>query len=253
MTYLSEDEIKQVITKKQKHVTASKKSYEDRLLKRKKEILENVSISDTNNNDTNDQMTYVKEPFTTLFSGPTNCRKTKKALDLLENEYRYHFSSIIIICVTLRWNRTYLSRPWIRSDDRIFLIEPKDKIFKWIAFLFKLFAGQVTLFVVDDIISDETLDKKRQPLLELAISGRHRDHSLWLLTQSYTAIPKNLRRQKKMLFIWFPNEKLDLKTIDEETNIIDDLEDVNQKLKSSKHACLYIRLEHPREYKVLTG
>ena len=159
-----------------------------------------------------------------MFSGPTNCGKTKKALHLLENEYRYHFSPIIIICGTLRWNRTYLSRPWIRSDDRIFLIEPKDKLFKWIAFLSKLFVGQVTLFIVDDIISDETLDKKHQPLLELAISGRHRDHSLWLLMQSYTAIPKNLRRQKKMLFIWFPNEKSDLKTIDEETNIVDDLE-----------------------------
>ena len=183
MTCLSEEEIKQVITKNQKHVTASKKSYEDRLLKRKKEILENVSISDSNNNDTNVKMTYVKEPCTTLFSDPTY-GKTKKALDLLENEYRYHFSPIIIIWGTLRWNRTYLSRPWIRSDDRIFLIEPKDKLFKWIAFLSKLFAGQVTLFIVDDIISDETFDKKRQLLLELAISGRHRDHSLWLLTQS---------------------------------------------------------------------
>ena len=106
---------------------------------------------------------------------------------------------------------------------------------------------------MDDIISDETLDKKRQPLLELAISGRHRGHSLWLLTQSYTAIPKNLRRQKKMLFVWYPNEKSDLKTIDEETNIIDDLEFVKKELKSSKYACLYIRLEYPRSYKVLTG
>ena len=96
----------------------------------------------------------------------------------------------------------------------------------------------------------ETLDRKRQPLLELAISGRHRGHSLWLLTQSYTAIPKNLRRQKKMLFVWYPNEKSDLKTIDEETNIIDDLEVVKKELKSSKYACLYIRLEYPRSYKV---
>ena len=133
-----------------------------------------------------------------------------------------------------------------------FIIEPKDKLFEWIGFLSKLFAGQVTLFIVDDIISDETLDKKRQPLLELAISGRHRNHSLWLLTQSYTAIPKNLRRQKKMLFVWYPNEKSDLKTIDEEMNIIDDLEVVKKELKSSKYACLYIRLEYPRSYKVLS-
>ena len=53
MTYLSEEEIKQGITKNQKHVTASNKSSEDRLLKTKKEILENVSINVSNdNNDT---------------------------------------------------------------------------------------------------------------------------------------------------------------------------------------------------------
>ena len=198
-------------------------------------------------------MTYVQEPHTAMFSGSTNSGKTKKVLNLIEQEYRDHFENIIILCPTIRWNETYRTTPWIKSDDGIFIIEPKDKLFEWIGFLSKLFAGQVTLFIVDDIISDETLDRKRQPLLELAISGRHRGHSLWLLTQSYTAIPKNLRRQKKMLFVWYPNEKSDLKTIDEETNIIDDLEVVKKELKSSKYACLYIRLEYPRSYKVLTG
>ena len=198
-------------------------------------------------------MTYDQEPHTALFSGPTNSGKTKKVLNLIEQEYRDHFENIIILCPTIRWNETYRTTPWVRSDDGVFIIEPKDKLFEWIGFLSKLLAGQVTLFIVDDIISDEALDKKRQPLLELAISGRHRGHSLWLLTQSYTAIPKNLRRQKKMLFVWYPNEKSDLKTIDEETNIIDDLEVVKKELKSSKYACLYIRLEYPRSYKVLTG
>ena len=60
-----------------------------------------------------------------------------------------------------------------------------------------LLAGDKTLFLIDDIIADETLDKHHQLLLELAISGRHRGHSLWLLTQSYTAIPNNIRRQAK--------------------------------------------------------
>ena len=62
-----------------------------------------------------------------------------------------------------------------------------------------LLTGDKTLFLIDDIIADETLDKHRQPLLELAISGRHRSHSLWLLTQSYTAVPNNIRRQGNAL------------------------------------------------------
>ena len=83
-----------------------------------------------------------------------------------------------------------------------------------------LLAGDKTLFLIDDTIADETLDKRRQPLLELAISGRHRAHSLWLLTQSYTAIPNNIRRQAKMLYVWYPKNRTDLNTIHEENDVI---------------------------------
>ena len=72
-----------------------------------------------------------------------------------------------------------------------------------------------------NFIADETLDKRRQPLLELAISGRHRGHSLWLLTQSYIAVPNNIRRQAKMLYVWYPKNKTDLNTIHEENDIIE--------------------------------
>ena len=48
----------------------------------------------------------------------------------------------------------------------------------WIKKLSNLLTGHKTLFLIDDIIVDETLDKQRQPLLGLAISGRHKGHSL---------------------------------------------------------------------------
>ena len=74
--------------------------------------------------------------------------------------------------------------------------------------------------MIDDIIADETLDKRCQPLLELAISGRHRCHSLWLLTQSYTAVPNNIRRQAKMLYVWYPKNRTYLNTFYEENDVI---------------------------------
>ena len=180
-------------------------------------------------------------------------RKTQRVLDLIETEYKHHFWNIVILCPTLRWNKTYLDRSWIWSDDYVFCFEPKGNLFEFIEKLSTLLSSEETLFIVDDMIADETLDKRRQPLLELAISGRHRKHSLWLLTQSYTAVPKNLRRQKKQLFVWYPSEKSDLKMIDEETNLMtsDDLLKIKERLKSEKHACLYVRLEHPRDFKVL--
>ena len=98
--------------------------------------------------------------------------------------------------------RTRVSQGWVSNDTHIILDEPGNQLYYLIEKYSKTLAGSATLFLVDDIIADEALDKCCQPLLELAILGRHRNHSLWLLTQSYTAIPKNIRRQAKMLYIW---------------------------------------------------
>ena len=117
----------------------------------------------------------------------------------------------------------------------------------------KLLAGSKTLFLIYDIIADEALDKSRQPRLGLAISGRHRDHSLWLLTQSYTAIPENIRRQAKMLYVWYPKNRTGLNAIHEENDVIEmgGLARVKEKLKWGKHTCLIMRMEHPSAYEIL--
>ena len=117
-----------------------------------------------------------------------------------------------------------------------------------------LLAGSKTLFLINDIIASETLDKQRNPLLDLAISGRHRGHSLWLLTQSYTAVPNNIRRQAKMLYIWYPKNRTDLNVIHGENDVLEtqeELANVNKQLKQGKHTCLVMRVEHPRAYRVL--
>ena len=78
------------------------------------------------------------------------------------------------------------------------------------------------LFIIDDIIANESLEKRRQSLLELAILGRHRSHYLWLLIKSYTATPKNLRKQAKATFVWYPKERGDLKMKRVENDVLTD-------------------------------
>ena len=141
---------------------------------------------------------HIKEPHTAMFIGQTKCGKTHLVLELIENQYNKHFDYIIIICPAIRWNKTYHSRDRIKNDDTIWLVEPKDKLYQWIEKLSQLLAHSETLSIIDHIIADESLDKRRQPLLELAVGGRH---YLWMLTQSCTAIPKNLRRQAKAIFV----------------------------------------------------
>ena len=196
----------------------------------------------------------MKEPHTALFVAPTRVGKTHLALNLLESEYRNHFDFIIIICPTLVHYETYKSQGWVWTDPEVIPIEPSNQLHYLIGKISKLLAGSKTLFLIYDIIADEALNKHRQPLLELAISGRDSAHSLWLLTQSYTAVPNNIRRQAKMLYVWYPKNRTDLNIIHEENYVIEiqeELANVKAQLKQGKHTCLIMRMEHPRAYRVL--
>ena len=194
----------------------------------------------------------MKELYTALFIAPTGVGKRHLALSLLENEYRNHFDFIVIICPTLAHKETYKSRGWVWNDPDAIPIEPDNNLYHLIEKISNLLTGSATLFLIDGIIANEALDKHRQPLLSLAISGRHRGHSLWLSTQSYIAIPNNIRRQAKMLYAWYPENRTDLNTIHEENDVIEmgELARVKEKVKWGKHTCLTMRIEYPRAYEI---
>ena len=123
---------------------------------------------------------YIKEPHTAMFTGQTKYGKTHLVLELIENQHNKQFDYIIIICPTLRENSTYHTKEWIKNDDKVWLVEPtKDNLYQWIKKLSELLRFLEVLFIIDDIIANESLDKRRQPLLELSMSGRHRSHYLW--------------------------------------------------------------------------
>ena len=113
---------------------------------------------------------YIKKPHAAIFTGRICCGKTHLILDLIEKEYDQHFDYIVIICSTLRDNNvTYHSKEWLKNDDKVWLVDPKDKLYQWIEKLSPLLRRLEALIIIDDIIADECLDKKRQPLLELSI------------------------------------------------------------------------------------
>ena len=110
---------------------------------------------------------HIKEPHTSIFIDQSGCGKTHLVLELIEKEYYKHFDCIIIICQTL-WenNKTYHAKEWIKNDDEVWLIDPKDNLYQWIEKLSELLRFLEVLFIIDDIIANESLDKRKQPLLE---------------------------------------------------------------------------------------
>ena len=101
----------------------------------------------------------MKELHTALFVAPSGVGKTCLALDLLKSEYKNHFNFIIIICPTLKHNQTYKSRVWVWTDPEVIPIEPGNNLCYLVEKIGNLLAGSKTLFLIDDIIADEALDK----------------------------------------------------------------------------------------------
>ena len=63
-----------------------------------------------------------------------------------------------------------------------------------------------TLFIDDSFVEGEINKKGRDALSELAFSGQHRNHSLWVLTQKYKSISKGIRDQLKWLCLFFTKD-----------------------------------------------
>ena len=55
-----------------------------------------------------------------------------------------------------------------------------------------------------------------------------------------------------MLYVWYPENRMDLNTIHEENDIVglEELARVKAQLKWDKHTCLIMRMDHPRDYMI---
>ena len=61
-------------------------------------------------------MNLPKFPHSAMFIGCTNVGKTEFLLHLLETEYKNHFEFLVILCPTILYDKTYLSRKWVLND-----------------------------------------------------------------------------------------------------------------------------------------
>ena len=207
-------------------------------------------------------MAFPNFAHSAIISGETMSGKTEHVLNLLENEYQGFFTYIVIICPNWTNNSAYLNRTWIFNyPEQVYMIDPEEwfpdkedqfqlaiKVF-WEIFG-KMDDSQV-LFLIDDSIAEEGIDKKRSSLTKLACSGRHDNCSLWILTQAYVAVPKTIRRQVKWLSTFYCKDEDDFDTIMKENKVVpkEKRAELNTKLEKNQYSKLNLFLHPPRVYK----
>ena len=73
------------------------------------------------------------------YVGRRDVDKTVFVLDLLECPFRWVFRYIIIICPTIRHNKTYHRRPWIWADPEIFVLDPGERLHDYLRAFYQVF------------------------------------------------------------------------------------------------------------------
>ena len=79
-----------------------------------------------------------------------------------------------------------------------------------------------TLSIIDDCSAEGEINKKRDALPELVFSGRDRNHSLWILTQKYNSVSKEVREQIKWLCLFFTKDRDSFEDCLRENDVIHD-------------------------------
>ena len=74
---------------------------------------------------------------------------------------------------------------------------------EWIKLFKNTLKDRQTLFIINDCSAEGEINKKRDALSELAFSSRHKNHSLWVLTQKYDSVSK---QQIKWLYLFFTKD-----------------------------------------------
>ena len=180
--------------------------------------------------------------------GQTGCGKTVFILDLLEGPYRWFFQHIVVLCPTVWHNKIYQQRPWIWTDPKVYLRDPDERLHDYLRAFYHVFMGEPTLYIIDDCSASTALTKKKDMLSMLAFSGRHAEQSVWVLTQKYNSVLKDLREQTRWVCLFHRKDRDSFEDCLRENDVIPSREQralVRQQLAETMHSKLLLKTDQP--------
>ena len=203
---------------------------------------------------------FPKYPHSAVITGQTGCGKTFFVLDLLEKEYQGVFENIVILCPTVEWNKAYKTRSWIGDvhspkDKSIIIVNPvmrdgTERLQELLHYFFDKFAGRPTLYIIDDCSATKELTKKKDMLSQLAFSGRHAEQSVWVISQRYISVLKDLREQAKWVCMFYTKDRDSFEYCLRENDVVplEEKQKIKEELSKVKHRKLILKTDQPTGY-----
>ena len=114
---------------------------------------------------------------------------------MLEGPYWGFIQHIVVLCPTVRHNKTYQQCPLLWTDPEVYLRDPGERLHDYLRAFYHVFMDEPMLYIFDDCSASTALTKKKDMLSMLASSGRHAEQSVWVLTQKYSSVLKDLCEQ----------------------------------------------------------
>ena len=111
------------------------------------------------------------------------------------------------------------------------------------------------MYIIDYCSASRALTKKKDMLSMLAFSGRHAEQSVWVLTQKYNSVLKDLREQMCWTCLFHCKDRDSFEDCLCENDVISSREQralVRQQLAETKHAKLLLKTDQPACYTVLS-
>ena len=132
-------------------------------------------------------------------------------------------------------------------DPEVYVLDPGERLPDYLRAFYLVFKGEPTLFI-DECSATKALTKKKDMLSELAFSGRHADISVWVLTQEYNSVLKDLREQTSWVALFHCKDRDSFEDCLRENDVISTQEQwalVRKQLAERKHAKLLLKTDQP--------
>jgi hypothetical protein len=107
-----------------------------------------------------------------LTVGMTGCGKTLYLLNMIGKEYLHVFSYIVIVCPTIKINKTYQEWKYLTTDKNIIKIPCKqESVDLTLKLVSDTFSNTNTLVVIDDCAASRCVKNKVSELVRLDFSA----------------------------------------------------------------------------------